>query len=120
MSDCKSCKGTFKDEIKMMHDQDECSLAMKEKPIGKFSLNGGLGTRGQMLGYSPLSGKVYLGKPKKNKPNEWAGKKVDITDNFMDVMLQKFEPNTETKITRSDDKGKSEKIVITVKRIPRA
>ncbi len=46
------------------------------------------------LGYSPLSGKIYLGKTKKNKPNEWSGEKKDITSNFLQVMLQKFEPNT--------------------------
>ncbi len=51
------------------------------------------------LGYSPLSKKIYLGKTKKNNPNEWSGEKKDITNNFLQVMLQKFEPNTITAIS---------------------
>lgn len=51
------------------------------------------------LGYSPLTEKIYLGKTNPKKPNEWQGDKKDITNNFIQVMLQKFEPNTETDIT---------------------
>ncbi len=49
-----------------------------------------------ILGFSPLTGKIYLGRPCKNKPNQWAGDKKDITSNFLEVMLQKFDPGTET------------------------
>lgn len=52
-----------------------------------------------ILGYSPLTEKIYLGRLKKNKPNEWAGEKKDMTSNFISVLLQKFEPGTETEIT---------------------
>jgi len=47
-----------------------------------------------VLGYSPLTGSIYLGRTAKNNPNMWAGEKRDMTNNFIQVMLQKFEPNT--------------------------
>lgn len=65
------------------------------------------------LGYSPLTEKIYLGRTKKNKPNEWAGEKRDVTSEFIFVMLQKFEPNTESQITVE---GKV-KYTITVKEV---
>lgn len=52
-----------------------------------------------ILGYSPISENIYLGKINPKKPNEWQGDKKDITNNFIQVMLQKFEPGTETEIT---------------------
>lgn len=47
-----------------------------------------------VLGYSPLTERIYLGRTAKNNPNMWAGEKRDMTNNFIQVMLQKFEPNT--------------------------
>ena len=46
------------------------------------------------LGYSPLTERVYLGRTKSGKPNEWAGEKRDVTSDFIQVMLQKFAQNT--------------------------
>ena len=51
------------------------------------------------IGYSPLSGNIYLGRTNPKKPNEWIGDKKDITNNFLQVLTQKFEPGTETDIT---------------------
>lgn len=51
------------------------------------------------LGYSPLSENIYLGRTNPKKPNEWIGEKRDVTSNFIQVMLQKFEPNTINNIT---------------------
>lgn len=39
------------------------------------------------IGLSPISGKIYIGK---SKGNVWTGDKKDVTGNFIDVMLQKF------------------------------
>jgi len=49
------------------------------------------------LGHSPLTGKIYLGKQKNT--NEWSGEKRDVTNEFIQVMLHKFEPNTIHNIT---------------------
>ena len=43
------------------------------------------------LGYSPLTEKIYLGKQNKNV---WVGEKRDITNEFLQVMEQKFPINT--------------------------
>ena len=51
------------------------------------------------LGYSPLTERIYIGTVNKKKPNEWSGKKIDMTSNFIQVLLQKFEPGTESTIT---------------------
>jgi hypothetical protein len=56
------------------------------------------------LGVSPLTGNVFLGKVKKKKKpdqkyEEWCDGKRDITNNFIQCVLDKFEPNTETGIT---------------------
>jgi len=51
------------------------------------------------IGFSPLTGKVYLGKTLKSDPNMWSEGKRDITNNFLQVVLNKFEPGTETGIT---------------------
>lgn len=50
------------------------------------------------IGYSPLSEKVYLGKQNKTK-NQWVGEKVDITNDFIDVMMAFVPENTTRKIT---------------------
>lgn len=52
-----------------------------------------------VLGYSPLTERVYLGKVNKKKRNEWSGKKRDVTSNFIQVLLQKFTPGTDCTIT---------------------
>jgi len=49
------------------------------------------------LGHSPLTGKIYLGRQKNE--NEWSGEKRDVTNEFIQVMLHKFEPNTIQNIT---------------------
>ena len=51
------------------------------------------------LGYSALTGNVYLGKDKKDgrlaDPDKFLlNPKRDITSDFMNVLLLKFEPNT--------------------------
>ncbi len=51
------------------------------------------------LGFSPLTERIYLGRVNPKKPNEWQGNKKDVTSNFISVLLQKFEPNTETTLT---------------------
>ncbi len=48
------------------------------------------------LGYSPLSEKIYLGK---HKGNHWVGEKRDVTSEFIQVLLQKFEPNSTNNIS---------------------
>ena len=48
------------------------------------------------LGHSPLTDNIYLGK---QKGNHWVGEKRDVTNEFIQVMLQKFEPNTVKGIT---------------------
>jgi hypothetical protein len=48
------------------------------------------------LGYSPLTEKIYLGK---QKGKEWIGEKRDVTSEFIQTMLQKFEPEKENTIT---------------------
>lgn len=53
------------------------------------------------LGYSPLSEKIYLGHTNTNRPNEWVGEKRDVTSDFIQVMLQKFAPDTESILTVS-------------------
>lgn len=63
------------------------------------------------LGFSPLTEKIYLGKTKKSNPYEWAGEKTDVTNNFIQVMLQKFEPNTAQNIS-VDGKDKYRIIVV--------
>lgn len=54
---------------------------------------------GLVLGLSPITGTIYLGKLSKKDPRTWAGKKQDVTSNFIDVMIQKFEPGYEYDIT---------------------
>lgn len=43
------------------------------------------------LGFSPLTGNIYLGK---QKNDQWSGEKRDVTNEFLQVMEQKFEINT--------------------------
>lgn len=66
-----------------------------------------------VLGYSPLTEHIYLGKVNKKRPNEWLGEKRDMTSNFIQVLLQKFEPGTESTITV----GGKPKYTITVREI---
>jgi hypothetical protein len=68
---------------------------------------------GLVLGLSPITGTIYLGRLSKKNPNTWAGKKQDVTSNFIDVMLQKFEAGYEHDITVN---GKV-KFKVTVKEI---
>ena len=51
-------------------------------------------TTGLTLGHSPLTGQIYLGKVSKKNPNEWVGRKENKTSEFIQVMLQKYDPNT--------------------------
>jgi hypothetical protein len=41
------------------------------------------------IGYSPITGKVYIGT---HNGKVWRGDKNDITDDFIQVMIQKFPP----------------------------
>lgn len=68
------------------------------------------------LGYSPLTERIYMGTANKKKPNEWSGKKIDMTSNFIQVMLQKFAPGFEHTITIDGEP----KYAITVREIPAA
>ena len=67
------------------------------------------------LGFSPMTERIYLGRTNPKKRHEWAGEKRDMTSNFIAVMLQKFEPNTETTLTVDGVKT----YTITVKEIGR-
>jgi hypothetical protein len=40
------------------------------------------------FGFSPLTGKVYMGKSKKGKINEWVGEKKNVTSEVLDMALQ--------------------------------
>ena len=51
-----------------------------------------------VLGYSPLTGSIYLGQTSKNNPNVMDVER-DMTSNFVQVLTQKFEPGTITNIT---------------------
>lgn len=60
------------------------------------------------LGLSPLTGKVYVGisKTMSNNPAHqvWAGEKLDVTDDFMDIVIQKFPPGGKYQINTVDGK----------------
>lgn len=49
------------------------------------------------IGYSPLTEKVFLGKQNQEK-RIWIGEKEDITSDFINVMFQYVEPNTQRTI----------------------
>lgn len=51
------------------------------------------------IGLSPITGKIYIGKTNQKKPHEWVGEKRDVTNNFLQVLIQKFEPGTSANIT---------------------
>jgi hypothetical protein len=53
------------------------------------------------IGYSPLTGKVYLGKQNTEK-RIWVGEKKDITNEFIAVASVFFEENTVKKIVWED------------------
>jgi|WetSurMetagenome_2_1015567.scaffolds.fasta_scaffold288496_2 hypothetical protein len=42
------------------------------------------------LGYSSLSEHVYWGKTNTEKPGVWIGNKKDVTDNFLNVILDGY------------------------------
>lgn len=65
------------------------------------------------IGYSPLSGKVYLGKQDEKK-GMWIGEKEDITSDFIHVLFQFCEPDTARVITTVN--GLEENIIINVKK----
>jgi len=48
------------------------------------------------LGFSPLTGKIYLGR---QKGDCWVGEKRDVTSEFLQVMEQKFPINTTQSVT---------------------
>jgi hypothetical protein len=48
------------------------------------------------LGHSPLTGRIYLGR---QKDNHWVGQKRDVTNEFLQVMEQKFPINTSQNIS---------------------
>ena len=43
------------------------------------------------LGHSPITGNIYLGR---QSGNHWAGEKRNVTSEFLEILLQKFEPGT--------------------------
>ena len=49
------------------------------------------------IGYSPLTEKIYIGKQNQEK-GMWIGEKEDITSDFINVMFQYIEPNTQRTI----------------------
>jgi hypothetical protein len=51
------------------------------------------------LGHSSITDNIYLGRQKNNM---WVGEKREITSEFINIMLQKFKPNTTTIITNGD------------------
>lgn len=53
------------------------------------------------IGYSPLTEKVYMGKQNVEK-RLWVGEKKDITDQFIAVSFEYFEPNTTREISSSN------------------
>ena len=55
----------------------------------------------QHLGYSELTQRVYLGR---QNGNHFVGDKRDVTSEFIQIMLQKFSPNTSTGITVDGEK----------------
>jgi len=63
-------------------------------------------------GYSALTGRIYLGR---QKGNMFIGEKRDITSEFIQVMLQKFEPNTIQNIS-IDGKSKYRVLVVNLDR----
>jgi hypothetical protein len=68
-----------------------------------------------VLKYSALSEAIYLCKINLKNPNVCQGDKKDITNNFIQVMLEKFEPNTETSISVNGE-PKYKIRVITIKK----
>jgi len=64
------------------------------------------------LGYSPLTANIYLGK---QKNNQWVGEKRDVTNEFISVMLQKFEPNSSQNIS-INGKNKYRVIVVDIEK----
>ena len=72
--------------------------------------------KGLILGFSALTERIYLGRVSKRNHSQWRGEKLDITSNFIQVMLQKFKPGYETTV---DVDGKP-KYTVTVKEIKKA
>ena len=65
------------------------------------------------LGLSPITGRIYLGRINPKHSGFWVGEKRDVTSQFIEVMLQKFEPGYETTI---EENGKP-KYSVTVRKI---
>lgn len=69
------------------------------------------------LGFSPLTGRVYWGR---SNGINWIGEKRDVTNEFIQIVLQKFGPDTpDQKGMRSEItiNGKAE-FEITIRRLP--
>jgi len=62
------------------------------------------------LGYSALTGNIYLGK---QNGDHWVGEKRDVTSEFIQVMLHKFEPNSIQNIS-VDGHGKYRVLVVDI------
>lgn len=78
------------------------------------------------IGYSPLTGKVYLGKQNTEK-RIWVGEKKDITNDFLAVSSEFFEVNTVRDVSCSNgksnifinvqnDKGSIEKVITNLRK----
>lgn len=52
------------------------------------------------LGMSPMTGKIYLGKQNNGL---WVGQKRDVTSEFFDVVLQKFQPGNIQNISENGE-----------------
>jgi len=65
------------------------------------------------IGYSPLTEKIYLGKQNQEK-GMWIGEKEDITSDFINVMFQYIEPNTQRTIRTAS--GSETNIFFNIKR----
>lgn len=67
------------------------------------------------LGYSHLTERIYLGK--KNVGGErWSGEKRDVTNEFIEIMLKKFDPNT-THTISLDGKPSLRVLVVDIDRV---
>lgn len=65
------------------------------------------------IGYSPLTEKIYLGKQNQEK-GMWIGEKEDITSDFINVMFQYIEQNTQRTIRTAS--GSETNIFFNIKR----
>lgn len=70
-------------------------------------------TTKKAIGYSPLSKKIYLGRMNKEK-GMWIGVKEDITQDFVNVLVQ-YLKHDELKELKKIDSEKVEEYVLKVK-----